>query len=185
MLPWLDPSDLTVLAQVGRPWLAAVLASGLQRAGKSARVPLKLSEFVGSVERLAWAKANRCPWEAQTCATAAKFGDLEVLQWAQEHGCLWEARTCDNAAWKGKLAMLQWAQEHDCPWNYWTSSLRRLGRAPGGAAVGASARLPVGGVDVRARRVLGAHGGTAMGAGARRPVERGDARSRSNKWIHR
>jgi len=30
----LDPADLTVLAQVGRPWLAAVVASGLPRAGK-------------------------------------------------------------------------------------------------------------------------------------------------------
>ena len=35
---------------------------------------------VGSVERLAWAKENGCPWKVVTCAWAA-------LKWAREHGC--------------------------------------------------------------------------------------------------
>jgi len=58
----LGPADCAVVAQVGHPWLAAVLAANLPRTGKSAGVPLKLNEFVGSIVRLAWAKANGCPW---------------------------------------------------------------------------------------------------------------------------
>ena len=54
-------------------------------------MPLKLCDFVGSVERLAWANSNRvCPWNARTCALIARGGNLEVLQWAREHGCPWQ-----------------------------------------------------------------------------------------------
>ena len=37
-------------------------------AGKGGAVPLKLVDFLGSVQRLAWAKDNVCPWERRTCA---------------------------------------------------------------------------------------------------------------------
>jgi len=62
VLERLEPTDRTMLAQAGRPWLAAVLASGLPRLPKGVRVWLRLMEFCTSVERLAWAKANGCPW---------------------------------------------------------------------------------------------------------------------------
>jgi len=58
-------------------------APDLPLAGKSAEVPLKLMEFCGSVARLAWAKANGCPWGGTTCAYVAVEGRLEVLQWAR------------------------------------------------------------------------------------------------------
>ena len=60
VLERLDPMDRTMLAQVGRPWLAAVLASGLPRMPTFAR--LRLEEFCTSGVRLAWAKANGCRW---------------------------------------------------------------------------------------------------------------------------
>jgi hypothetical protein len=52
---------------------------------------------------------------------------------------------CSNAARGGHLELLTWAreQEHGCPWDEETCSLRRSGRAPGVAAVGSSAPLPV------------------------------------------
>jgi hypothetical protein len=62
VLAQLDPTDCAVLARVAKPFLALVLANNLPRAGKSAGVPLRLRDFVGSVERLAWAKDNGCPW---------------------------------------------------------------------------------------------------------------------------
>ena len=65
VLPWLDPADRAVVAQVALPWLAAVVSSGLTCAGKSEGVPLKLVDFIGSAGRLAWAKANGCPWDWQ------------------------------------------------------------------------------------------------------------------------
>ena len=52
VLPRLTRVDRTMLAQVGWPWRAAVLASGLPRTRRVVR--LKLADFVGSVDRLAW-----------------------------------------------------------------------------------------------------------------------------------
>jgi len=44
-----------MLACVGKPWLAAVMASpGMPRAGTEGAVRLKLKDFVVSVEMLAW-----------------------------------------------------------------------------------------------------------------------------------
>ena len=89
VLAWLDPTDCALLAQAGNPWLAAVVSRGLPRAGKRGAVLLKLKDFVGRVETLAWAKDNACPWEEETCALATTGGHLEVLQWARKHGCPW------------------------------------------------------------------------------------------------
>jgi hypothetical protein len=89
-----------VLAQVASPFLAAVTAAAaapgpvdselgtgltslsagltslgavrLPRAEKSAGVPLKLVDFVESGRRLAWGKANGCPWVANTCTVIAR-----------------------------------------------------------------------------------------------------------------
>ena len=125
VLKRLDRVDLTMLAQVGRPWLAAVLASGLPRLPKGVRVRLRLVEFCTSAERLAWARANGCPWGASKfwngsdnpCALAALGGHLEALRWAREHDCPWGSLTCERAAWRGQLAALQWARAHGCEWD--------------------------------------------------------------------
>ena len=61
VLAWLDPVDVSMLAQVGKPCLAAVV--GLPRAGKGGEGPFKLENFFGSIEMLAWAKANGCTWD--------------------------------------------------------------------------------------------------------------------------
>jgi len=53
VLPALDPTALALLARVGRGWRAAVVSSGLPRAGSAREVSLKVSAFCGSVELLA------------------------------------------------------------------------------------------------------------------------------------
>ena len=50
---------------------------------------LRVKDFVGSVERLARAKARGCPWNASICAYVAWGGQLEVLRWAWERRCPW------------------------------------------------------------------------------------------------
>jgi hypothetical protein len=72
----------------------------------------------------------------------AESGHLEVLRWAREHDCPVDWTTCALAAKGGHMEVLRWAREHGCPWssNTWFS---RYKRAPGGAEVGARARLPV------------------------------------------
>jgi len=94
VLERLDVTDFAVLGRVAKPWLAVVVANNLPRAGKGGAVPLKLKYFVGSVEMLAWAKDNGCPWKDGTCALLAEHGNLTVLQWARDHDCSWDERTC-------------------------------------------------------------------------------------------
>jgi len=122
VLERLDPTDRTMLAQVGKACLAAVLASGLPRLPKSPVVRLQLREFCTSVERLAWAKANGCTMD-RACYYAAAGGHLDVLRWAREHECpsasSWTGDSvcvCMVAAQGGHLDVLQWAREHGCPW---------------------------------------------------------------------
>ena len=73
--------DRTVLAQAGSACRATVSASDLPRAGTRGVVlgntvwvvRHRLDEFVGSIERLAWAKAVGCPWNALTCRAPLHF----------------------------------------------------------------------------------------------------------------
>jgi len=116
VLPQLGPTDLAVVGRVGVASQAAVVASGLPRAGANGDALLKVEDFVGSVQRLAWAKANGCPWVARTSAHAARSGRVEVLRWAREHGCDWDEWTCMRAARGGHLEVLRWPREHGCPW---------------------------------------------------------------------
>jgi len=74
VLPRVDPTGRGLIVRVGRASRAVVVASGLPRAGRSVGVPLKIQDFVGSVELLAWAKENDCPWIARTCAAIARAG---------------------------------------------------------------------------------------------------------------
>ena len=106
LLPLLDPIDRTMLAKVGRGCRAAVVASGLPRA--LGRVRLRLRDFVGSVERLSWARENGCRWDEWTSSLIAEGGNLEVLKWAREHQCLWDTWTCACAArGRGHLVVLR------------------------------------------------------------------------------
>jgi hypothetical protein len=154
VLAQLEPTDLVLFGQVGRACREAVVAFGVPQEeetsddsddeGPGGRpLLLMVEDFVGSVERLAWAKARgclwredvcswaargghlevlqwawerRCPWDSQACHCAAGGGHLEVLQWAREHGCEWDEDTCLAAAMHGHLDVLRWAREHGCPW---------------------------------------------------------------------
>jgi hypothetical protein len=51
VLPRLNPADLALFGRVGPAGRAAVVSSGLPRAGGDVGVPLKLEQFV---ERLTW-----------------------------------------------------------------------------------------------------------------------------------
>ena len=65
LLSRLDPTDCAILAQVGKPWWHVVVKNKVPRAGKRRKgcgVKLILRDFVGSVQRLAWARSNGCPW---------------------------------------------------------------------------------------------------------------------------
>jgi hypothetical protein len=64
---------------VWRASRAVVETSGLPRAGTSELVPLKIKEFLVSVELLAWAKENSFHGLARTRAVMALIGHLQVL----------------------------------------------------------------------------------------------------------
>jgi len=163
VLERLDPTTRASLARTGSAcwdlvFPTSIFPFGLLHAetppaAGAARV-FKLVDFLGSAERLAWAKANGCPWNAGTCDLAAQEGNLVALQWlrahgcrwnewtcyaaaggghlealmyAREHGCPWDSRTCYYAARGGHLAVLRWAREHDCPWDWLTCELAARG----------------------------------------------------------
>jgi hypothetical protein len=90
VLPLMDATSRAMLARVSRAWRATVVSSGLPRAGTRARrlVPLKLRDFGGSLELLAWAMANGCPWVKKSVPMwmaalkkrdGMKEGELELL----------------------------------------------------------------------------------------------------------
>ena len=136
VLSQLEPTDVAMFGQANRACRAAVVAFGVPQeevetsddegtGGGSEEAEggahlLWVEDFVGSVERLAWAKARGCPWDESVCAWAAEYGQLEVLKWAWERRCPWNWRAvCVNAAWGGHLEVLQWAREHGCQFDQW------------------------------------------------------------------
>jgi hypothetical protein len=205
----LGPTDVVLFGQANRACRAAVVAFGMpqesQEEGRTSDesteggpLLLRVEDFVGSVERLAWAKARGCPWDEFTCSTAAKGGHLEVLKWAWERRCPWDWRTTASVGWTpGGAAVGAGARVPLGPGYvhvrrvWWTSACGEVGarawvpverkndtescgrRAPARVAVGAGARLPVGFVDVCTRRSGRAPGGVAVGAGTPLPMERG------------
>ena len=73
VLPLLDPTTRALLGRCGQACRDAVLRSPkLAGAGRTVGVKLKVEEVVGSVQLLAWAKENGCPWDARVCS----FGRL-------------------------------------------------------------------------------------------------------------
>jgi len=92
---------------------------------------LRVQNFVGSVARLAWAKARGCPWDEEVCFAASRGGRLEVLKWARKHRCPWNSETCFAASRNGHLKVLQWAREHGCEWDSHTCEYAAIvGRLP-------------------------------------------------------
>jgi hypothetical protein len=65
--------------------LMNVVSPTLPCAGMSEEVPLDFDDFVGSVERLTWARKNGCPWNSRTypggcVATCAHVARGEAVQ---------------------------------------------------------------------------------------------------------
>jgi hypothetical protein len=60
----LDPTDCALLARACYKCGEAVASAGVVRAG-SPGLTFKVKDFVVTVELLAWAKANGCPWESR------------------------------------------------------------------------------------------------------------------------
>jgi hypothetical protein len=97
VLPRLDPADRAVVAQVGRPWLAAVVSSGLTRGGKRAGVPLKITHLVGPPGGWLGRRRTGARGSPGTCAIAGSpLGTGAALRWAREH-----ESTCAHAAGGG------------------------------------------------------------------------------------
>lgn len=138
--------SLALLARVVKRLRPAVTASGLPRAGAD-RTMFKLSDFVDSVPRFAWAKANgRCPWTGSrrfspSCASAAKEGrepgGAAVGTGKQLPVELWHL--CPSRC--GRSHTWRCSSGHDCPSvGPLIMCLARCERS-GGAPVGTGARL--------------------------------------------
>jgi hypothetical protein len=128
VLERLDPTARASLARTASAFLdvvypRSIFPFGLPRAemtswGVLARV-FKLVDFLGTAQRISWARANGCQWGAETCELAARRGNLVALKWLRTHACPWDIKTCYAATDGGHLQVLQWGREHDCPWDGW------------------------------------------------------------------
>jgi hypothetical protein len=92
-----------------------------------------VKDYVGSVERLDWARGNGCPWTTRTCAVIALGGHLDVLKRAVERGCPFNVHpwyyskrgstnplstsVCEHAAQGGHLDVLNWARAQGVAWS--------------------------------------------------------------------
>jgi|AntAceMinimDraft_12_1070368.scaffolds.fasta_scaffold28691_1 hypothetical protein len=146
ILAYLSPTDCAMLARVNKRCAAAVMLSGVCRAGSRRELPFRLRDFVVSAERLVWGEANNAPcgWDEATllfvasfgsvetvcwlqervecpmgevlCAAAAAHGNFEVLRWALEQSYPCGDYTFGSAASGGHLAIMQFLRERGCPW---------------------------------------------------------------------
>ena len=62
---------------------------------------------------------NQCPWNEETCITAALNGHIECLKYAHENGCPWDDWTCLSSAKNNHLECLKYAHKNGCPWDNW------------------------------------------------------------------
>ena len=146
VLARLDAHDRAMFARTCRGARAAVLASGLPRAGAlHENPPLHASRAVDTLAMTRWALDNglpshwrvaehaaaagnlpalrllrdrACPWNWRACAAAAQGGHLDVLRWAVDNGCAfpWDV-VCAFAALGGHVDVLRWARDRGCPWD--------------------------------------------------------------------
>lgn len=115
VLSRLDRSDLAMFSRVSR----ACATAAAEWVAEAEEV-LVVKDFVHRLERLAWAKANGCPWEDRTAAIIARHGVLEALMWATEHECPRGYSVYTAAALGGRLHVLSWLANVSgklCPWD--------------------------------------------------------------------
>ena len=70
---------------------------------------------VGRLDLLVEARALGYPWNAKTCANAARYGHLECLKYAHEHGCPWDAKTYFCAMSNGNMEVILFLIEREHP----------------------------------------------------------------------
>jgi hypothetical protein len=60
---------------------------------------------------------DKAPFNAKTCAAAARLGHVHVLEFLHSEGCPWDAQACTAAADTSHLQVLQWLRGYQCEWN--------------------------------------------------------------------
>ena len=70
---------------------------------------------VGRLDLLVEARALGYPWNAKTCANAARYGHLECLKYAHERGCPWDAKTYFCAMSNGNMEVILFLIEREHP----------------------------------------------------------------------
>ena len=83
---------------------------------KKEKIEVAATEIVtsGCLNLLKWVKENKCPWNEESCATAAENGNLKMLKWLRENGCDWNHKVCEAAIDNCNIEMLNWAMQNGC-----------------------------------------------------------------------
>ena len=69
----------------------------------------------GNIQLLQILHEDKFPWDAKTCAAAARGGHLECLKYAHENGCKWDASTLFGTILRDQVSCLEYAHSNRCP----------------------------------------------------------------------
>ena len=129
VLPMLNPNALTMLAQVGRRWHAAVLSSGLPRAATPPGIPLELYEFHRFIKHYTRSKLDgtldvnsvsgmmiRQSYMSEALSVCRRMDIHRRAEEQMGRRSTWGTHICAHAAARGHLDILECARALDYPW---------------------------------------------------------------------
>ena len=99
-----DPTDLAILRAVSRAMRDAVAATGHPVEETTWETAAGLG-YLRTLKHLH--QQGRLELSENLLQEAAKTGQLEVMKWLHANGCPWDADTCESAAEGGHLKVLQ------------------------------------------------------------------------------
>ena len=99
-----DPTDLAILRAVSRAMRDAVAATGHPVEETTWETAAGLG-YLSTLKHLH--QQGRLELSENLLQEAAKTGQLEVMKWLHANGCPWDADTCESAAEGGHLKVLQ------------------------------------------------------------------------------
>lgn len=70
--------------------------------------------YEGNIDVLTFLLDNKCPYDAEACAAAARGDQYDTLLWLRNHQMPWDEETCRNVVIHGSMRMMQYVTSHHC-----------------------------------------------------------------------
>ena len=107
--------DVNALYEEEIEYAIATLDDGIRREEDAQGTVSGACAAVGRLDLLVEARALGYPWNAKTCANAARYGHLDCLEYAHENGCPWDENTYFCAMSNGNMEVILFLIEREHP----------------------------------------------------------------------